>query len=140
MNTVYVLMEEGWDYNDEIFFQSEAGGGTPRNFYESEDAANKECQRRNLKSFKELWENGEIQQYCYGITELLPYEERKDKAKKKLLNETCEKLFGKDFDELDEAFNDQEKVEILDHSEEAWATLYNLMKLSFWNVVEVERA
>jgi hypothetical protein len=26
MNTVYVLMEEGWEYNDEIYFQPEGGG------------------------------------------------------------------------------------------------------------------
>ena len=62
MNTVYVLMEEGWDYNDETYFRSEAGGGHPECFFLSEEEANKECQARNIASFKKLWANGDIRE------------------------------------------------------------------------------
>lgn len=140
MNTVYVLMEEGWDYNDEIYFQAEAGGGHPKCFFTSEEEANKECTSQNLKSFKELWKSGEIREYCYGISDLLPYDDRKDRSKKKLLNETCEKLFGLDWEDLGEAFNNEEGLSIQEQPEETWATLFSLLKLNFWNVVTVEKA
>lgn len=142
MNTVYVLMEEGWDYNDEIYFQSDGGGaGYPKAFYLSQEEADKECSRLNVKSFRELWESGEIREYCYGMDELLPYDDRKDKAKKKLLNETCEKLFGMDWNEVDEQFSNEDSVHIQESAtEKDWQQLFDLMNLNFWNVVKVEKA
>jgi hypothetical protein len=140
MNTVYVLMEEGWDYNDEVYFRSDAGGGHPKGFFLNEEEANKECQARNLKSFKELWANGDIREYCYGIDELLPYNDRKDKSQKKLLEQTCQKLFGMDWDELDEAFMNQDEIPKSESGTDAdWQQLFDLMTLNFWNVVTVEK-
>jgi hypothetical protein len=140
MNTVYVLMEEGWDYNDETYFQSEAGGGHPKCFFTSQEEADKACLANNLTSFKELWTSGEIREYCYGVSDLLPYDDRKDKAKKKLLNATCESLFGMDWEDLGEAFNNQDEIPIQEQSDETWTTLFNLLNLNFWNVVKVEKA
>ena len=141
MNTVYVLMEEGWDYNDEVYFRSDGGGGHPSCFFGSQEEADKECQTRNIKSFRELWQSGEIREYCYGIDELLPYESRKDKASKKLLNETCEKLFGLDWNEVDDQFSNEDRVTILESATDAdWTQLFDLMNLNFWNVVKVEKA
>ena len=141
MNTVYVLMEEGWDYNDEVYFRSDAGGGHPKVFYLSQEEADKECQTRNVASFRELWVSGEIREYCYGIDELLPYDDRKDKSLKKLLNETCEKVFGLDWNEVDDQLSNEDRVPVLESATEAdWAQLYDLMNLNFWNVVEVQKA
>jgi len=139
MDTVYVLMHEGWDYNDEVFFRSEGGGGTPESFFTDEAKANAECDKRNIKDFKSLWETGEVRQYCYGIDELLPYDGRKDREKRKALDTVCEKIFGKDFDEIGEAFNDEEDLKILSHSDEDWKELMSHLKLNFWEVVTVER-
>ena len=140
MNTVYVLMEEGWDYNDETYFQSEAGGGHPKCFFTSQEEADKACLANNLTSFKELWTSGEIREYCYGVSDLLPYDDRKDKSKKKVLNATCESLFGMDWEDLGEAFNNQDEIPIQEQSDETWTTLFNLLNLNFWNVVKVEKA
>lgn len=139
MDTVYVLMEEGWEYNDETFFQPESGGGRPHSFFTSEKDAQEECDKRNVKSFKELWESGEIRQYCYGIDDLIPYNYRKDKEKRKALDLICEKIFGKDFDELGESFEDEEDLVFKSEKPEDWKELMSHLKLNFWDVVPVER-
>lgn len=139
MDTVYVLMQEGWEYNDEIFFQSDGGGGRPHSFFTVEKDAQEECDKRNVKSFRELWENGEIRQYCYGIDDLIPYSDRKDKQKRKALDAVCEKIFGKDWSEIGDLFNDEEDVQIRSESNEDWKELMSYLKMSFWEVVPVER-
>lgn len=141
MDFVYVLMEEGWEYNDEVFFRPESGSGTPRAFFLTQEEADVECNKRNVQSFKDLWSDGEIRQYCYGLDEILPYEQRKDKDKKKLLNDTCEKIFGKDWSEVDDELSDQDRIQVLETAtDEDWKQLFDLTNLNFWNVVEVEKA
>lgn len=139
MDTVYVLMKEGWEYNDEVFFQAESGGGRPDSFFTDEALAEAECSKRNIRDFKSLWETGEVQQYCYGLDELIIYSNRDDKKKRKALDAICEKIFGKDFDEIADAFNDSEDLTILSESDEDWKELMSYLKLTFWEVVPVER-
>jgi len=139
MDVVYVLMHEGWEYNDEVFFRAESGGGTPHSFFTKEEEAQSECDKRNLKDFKSLWENGEIRQYCYGIDELLPYDDRKNKEQRKALDKICEKIFGLDFDEIGEEFMNDNDLKILSESDEDWKELMSYLKLNFWEVVPVER-
>lgn len=139
MDIVYVLMHEGWEYNDEVFFRAESGGGTPHSFFTKEDEAKEECEKRNLKDFRSLWETGEVREYCYGMDELIPYNGREDKEKRKALDKVCEKIFGKDFNEIEDAFNDSEDLKILSESNEDWKELMSHLTLNFWEVVPVER-
>lgn len=139
MNTIYVLMEEGWEYNDEIMFQPEGGGGSPHSFFLKEEDAQKECERRNLKSFKDLWKTGEIRNYCYGFDELIPYNFRKDKTNRKALDAICEKIFGKDFEEISEDFYNDKDVKIESNSDKDWKEFMSYLKLNFWEVVPVEK-
>jgi hypothetical protein len=139
MDVVYVLMHEGWEYNDEVFFRAESGGGTPHSFFTKEEEAQSECDKRNLKDFKSLWETGEIREYCYGIDELIHYNKREDKEKLRALDKICEKIFDKDFNEIGESFNDGEDLKILSESDEDWKELMSHLTLNFWDVVAVER-
>lgn len=138
---IYVLMEIGWDYNDEIFFQPEGGAGYPSSFYLNEDEAEKECQTRNLDSFKNLWATGEIKEHCHSIEDLLQYERdvEKKKLRKKALDKTCEKIFGKDFSELNDMLNDDESLESISKSDDDWKELMAFMRLTFWEVLTLER-
>ena len=139
MDTVYVLMEEGWEYNDETYFHPESGGGTPHSFYTSLEKAQVECDKRNLASFKDLWKSGEIHDYCYGLDELVSYDLSKNKGRKKTLSALLEKIFGKDFEEMTEIFYGRGDIEIESDSDEDWKALMSHIKLTFWEVVPVER-
>lgn len=140
MSTVYVLMEEGWEYNDETFFHPESGSGTPVKIFNSLEAAEKECQKRNLDSFKGLFESGEASQYFYNFEDILPYPERKDKQFRKKLNALLEKVFGSDIEDFNEKFDNRGSVQTSpDATDEDWLAIYNMVNLSFWNVVECEK-
>ena len=57
MSNVYVLMEEGWEYNDEVYFHPDSGSGTPVKVFETHEAAITECNSRNIESFRDLFIN-----------------------------------------------------------------------------------
>ncbi len=139
MSYVYVLMEEGWEYNDETFFHPESGSGSPRKVFTTQEAADKECQKRNIESLRELFESGEANQYFYNFDDILPYPDRKDKGYRNKLEAIVEKLFGMDVESLNDKLGDQQDVRAAaDATDEDWLTFYNLVNLSFWNVVECE--
>lgn len=139
MDVVYVLMEVGWDYNDEVFFQSEAGGGSPHSFYTVKAEADKECDARNIEKFRSLWESGEIREYCYGADELLPYDKRKDKEWRKNLDAVCMRIFALSFDELADYINEGAEVSVIGESDADWKELMSYTRMDFWEVVTVER-
>lgn len=136
MDTVYVLMELGWDYNDETFFNPESGGGSPHSFFLNEEDAKRECDVLNVAKFKELWEHGEIKQYCYNFDELI-YLKDKDQDS---LDAICVKIFGKNFRELEQALDeDEDSAEFLSSSHEDWKHFISHFNMTFWEVVPVER-
>ena len=49
----YVVLQKGFEYNDEVYSQSESGGGHPHKIFFTEEAARQEVKRMNLKEFKE---------------------------------------------------------------------------------------
>ena len=139
MDVVYILMEEGWDYNDEVFFRAESGGGHPHSFYTNKEDADKECDARNIEKFKSLWESGEIREYCYGIDELLPYDKRKDKEFIKKLDTVCNKLFALSFNEAADYLNEEAEISIVGESDDDWKELMSYTRMNFWEVITVER-
>ncbi len=140
MSYVYVLMEEGWEYNDETYFHPESGSGTPRKIFNSQEAADKECQKRNVASLRELFENGEANQYFYSFDDILPYPDRKERDYRKKLEAAVEKLFGMDVEALNDKLDNQESIQpAADATDEDWAVLLSMLTLNFWNVVECEK-
>jgi hypothetical protein len=49
MMKVFVVMEIGWEYNDENYFRPEDGGGTPKVAYLSRNDAVLSCKDMNAK-------------------------------------------------------------------------------------------
>lgn len=47
----YLVLEQGWEYNDEYYYRSETEGGMPHGVYLDKAAAQKECDRRNFNEF-----------------------------------------------------------------------------------------
>jgi hypothetical protein len=46
----YVLMEIGWEYNDENYYRPESEGGTPKKVFMDLAKANRECAELNEAS------------------------------------------------------------------------------------------
>jgi len=44
---VYVVMEIGWEYNDENYYRPESAGGLPKVAYESKEDARVACAKMN---------------------------------------------------------------------------------------------
>lgn len=137
---VYVLMEEGWEYNDETYFHPESGSGTPRKIFASHEAADKECDKRNVESFRELFTSGEAVQYFYNFNDIIPYESRKDREYLAKIESLSQKIFGLTIDDINEKLDDQEEVSPLpDASDADWSALLSLVNINFWDVVECEK-
>lgn len=144
MTKMYVLMEEGWEYNDEIMFRPESGGGTPRKVFTALSKAQKECDSLNVKELRKLFAEGEITEYFYGWDELLPRNERKSPEFRERLDKACTKVFGMDFDALGNYFDakgwrEAKHAGLQSATEKDWTEFLNCTKLRFWEVVEVEK-
>jgi hypothetical protein len=132
-NTVFVLMEQGWDYNDEVYFQPECGGGTPNKIYTSEKEALAEMKRRNLKSMKGLLISGEAFDYCNSIGDMFQFDSDQE------LNQVLQNLFKLDLESVENKLNDREPLTVNEQAtDQDWAALEDKMTLSFWDVVECE--
>ncbi len=62
----YVVLQRGFEYNDEVYSQSESGGGHPHKIFFTEEAARKEVEIMNIKEFKIT----NITDYTYDIEDI----------------------------------------------------------------------
>jgi hypothetical protein len=46
-NQIYVIVEAGFEYNDNYFYAPECGGGNPIKYYNTAEEASKACQELN---------------------------------------------------------------------------------------------
>lgn len=138
METIYLVMEQGFDYNDEYFFQVD--GGHPDSFFTDREAADAHCAVKNLEEFKRLVKEGYIRDYSSdGLDGLLS-----DKATEDDLlfdNGIFKTLFGLTAEDWYEAqwngrVDDKLKVE---PTEEQWKKLMSCFNLEFYDVVTVQK-
>jgi hypothetical protein len=140
MSNVYVLMEEGWEYNDETYFHPDSGSGTPTKVFGTQEAADVECNRRNLESLKKMFAEGDASQYFYNLTNIIIYSSRKDSDKVERLEELIQIIFGCDIDQLNDQLDYQRKIEANpDVSDTTWLEFQSMTTLNFWTVVECEK-
>lgn len=50
---VYVVMEIGWEYNDENYYRAESEGGTPKVAYRNKEDAQIACAEMNAKKLEQ---------------------------------------------------------------------------------------
>ncbi len=60
---VFIIMEIGWEYNDENYYRPEDEGGIPNVAYESKIAAQSACYEMNIIKMKENDSREGITQY-----------------------------------------------------------------------------
>lgn len=136
--TIYLVMEQGFDYNDEYYFQVD--GGHPDSFFATREEADTACEAKNLAEFKRLVKEGYIREYSSdGLDGLLSDKATEDE----LLYDSgiFKTLFGLTAEDWYEAqwnhrVDDKLKVE---PTEEQWKRLMNCFNLDFYNVVTVQK-
>lgn len=67
MTTGYVITEIGYEYNDEIYYQSESGGGVPVKVYLDKEKAQAELDKLNMESLMTC----QIGEYSYDIKDVI---------------------------------------------------------------------
>lgn len=128
MATGYVITEIGYEYNDEIYYQSESGGGTPVKVYLDKEKAQADLDQLNLESLVTC----EIGQYAYDMNDIVDDMEAFEKILKKYDKEGS--LDMEDSYELGEWFSSNaSKFSNTDKKK-----LLELVSLEFYTLTEVE--
>jgi hypothetical protein len=131
----YVVVERGYEYNDEIFAIEERGG-EPREVFLDREKAERAAAERNIKMFRE-WN---ILAFCYGPGEISNYTPAE-------LSDRIGKILGTDFqfpgdEDGDHAFDDYDRSLFpASATDEQMIEITKLFKnLDFFRVVETEIA
>lgn len=123
----YVVMERGFEYNDEI--NSESEGGTPKKIIFNKDDANKEVKRLNIEKLKST----SITDYTYDIEDVLSVDVEEFE---KLLESINESHGGKEkpkYQWQDDTYSIHPKA-----TDEELEKVYKAISLRFYECVEVE--
>lgn len=63
----YVILNKGYEYNDEIYSESESGGGHPKKIFFTKEDAQKEINKLNILEFKQT----NIDGYAYDLGDIV---------------------------------------------------------------------
>jgi len=63
----YVILNKGYEYNDEIYSEPESGGGTPKKIFFTKSDAQKEVLKLNIEEMKET----DIESYAYDLSDIV---------------------------------------------------------------------
>ena len=126
MKKAYVILKKGFEYDDNIY--NESDGGTPNLIVFSKEDANRKVNELNAKEFKQC----SISEYSYDMEDILTVEiDEYDK-----FNESLNQKYGKP-----ESKNRWESYENRLHpmaNEEETQKYTNMVKLSFYEAVETD--
>ncbi len=122
MNKYYIVQENTFEYNDEIYHRPECDGGKPKKIFTNENSAQDYADSQNLKKFDDT----NLSEYSYGIDEII---KNKDKFIS-LLNE----IFGTNYheDNLDYDFT-LPKMTL-----EQYLKIKSYLKIEFYEVLECD--
>ena len=125
----YVVLQKGFEYNDEVYSESESGGGHPRKIYFNKQTALDEVKRLNINEFK----NTDISLYSYEIEDICENPEELLDFCKSLIEKYGEIPSENNFDSPDEYrlhpnANDEESEKYMDM---VYISFYELSEADF---------
>jgi hypothetical protein len=132
----YVLMETGFEYNDENYFRHDGSGGHPEKVFTDKERAEEAAFQKGLEFFKRLVASGEIKDYGYGLEDILVSDVLEDD----LLYEEgmFMSVFGMTAEDWWSSLYDRNETKVV-ATDEQWKKLYNCFSLNFYEVVAVEK-
>jgi pantothenate kinase len=120
----YIIQEIGYEYNDEIYHQSNSGGGTPVKVFKSKSDAQAEVDKLNFNKFQ----TEPLCQYTYSLDDIISNVE-----------EFCEKLSkiaGKEINSED--IEGDYEFTLPKMSVKEFNSIKNMIDLSFYEIVECD--
>lgn len=137
--TIYLVMEQGYEYNDEYY--TRVDGGSPKKFFTNKKRAEEAAEAKNLEEFKRLIKEGYIREYSYdGLEGLLSDSATEDDL---FYEEGIFKtLFGvsaEDWFESGAGWSDKEVSLKVEPTEKQWKKLFSCFNLDFYSVVTVQK-
>lgn len=132
----YVLMEQGFDYDDQYYTRQD--GGSPTKVFTNKKKAEEAAELANIEEFKRIWNDGYIRDYTSGgFDELMDYKATEDDLY--LEGGIFMTLLGKSaYDWYKDRYDEVAKF-ITEPTEEQWKKLYSCFNLSFYEVVTVQK-
>lgn len=121
----YVILEKGFQYNDEIH-SNEGEGGIPVKIFLNKEFASKELYRLEIEKLKSI----NITDYCYQVDEIC---HNVDKLTS--LCDTLNQKYGKPESRTNWDHIDEYRLNYLASDEESMQ-YYNLINLQFYEIVE----
>ena len=129
MTTGYVVSEVGFEYNDEIYHQSESGGGEPIKVFLDKNKANELVHQKNVEAFSK----NNIMEYTYEPSDIFDDEEA--------VNKICQKYglseglsLSDDSYEFGEWLQDNFK----NFSQKDQEKIMKMANIEFFSITEVE--
>ena len=119
MTTYFTIVQLGYEYNDEIMYQPESGGGQPVSLFKTRESANSHVDELNKKEIFNLISSDELSTYGYDWSDICD-----DESVIKILN--LPDLYDFSNEDFDNLTADQKEV-----------FLKNL-NLNFYEVYEVK--
>lgn len=137
--TIYLVMSQGFDYNDEYYFQVD--GGHPESFFTDREKAEAAAEQKNLDEFKSLIKDGSIRDYSSdGLNGLISDSTTEDDLLydsgifMTLFGTTAEKWY-----ESGGGWRGKEVKLQVEPTEGQWKKLMSCFNLDFYNVVTVQK-
>lgn len=125
----YIILQKGYEYNDEIYSESDSGAGHPQKVFFNRESAQKECQRLDILEFKKT----NITEYTYDIEDILNCDESELLEFCNSLNEKYGKPESSSRWDRPDDFRLNEKA-----SEEESMKYANMVGISFFSVEECD--
>lgn len=134
--TIYLVMEQSFDYNDEYYFQTD--GGYPNSYFLDKAKAEEACSKKNLEEFKRIVNEGDIREYTSdGFDGLISEDATEDELD--FEEGIFKTLFGMSaYKWWKSGWNEDVEFKV-EPSEEQWLRLMNCFSLNFYNVVTVQK-
>lgn len=133
--TFYVLMEAGWEYDDNNY--SRSNGGNPEKVFSDKEKAETEATKLNLETFKSTIKSGDIRDYGYDFNDVLSDKTTEDDI---MFEEGIfMTLFGKTGEDWWDGLYNGKPTFKTEPTEMQWIRLMHCFNLRFFEVVGVEK-
>lgn len=125
-------MQTGYEYNDEVYFQTE--GGHPSKIFKTREKAQQAADQKNMAEFKTIIKDGSIRDYGYNLDEVL---DNKNATNFELNDPKgiFMRVFGKSADKWWKDYN--YRGFLMEPSEKDMKRLMDCFNVEFYHVVEV---
>lgn len=127
MNKAYVILRKGFEYDDNIYNESDGGGGNPSLIVFSREDAQKKVDELNSKEFKEC----SLSEYSYDLEDILT-----DVEEYQSFNESLNVKYGKP--EIKNRWESSENRLHTMANEEETKKYVSMVNMSFYDAVETD--